>query len=190
MYTLHFTRYTLEISNFCEHVREYKWDSLHVNWMAYNISVVLTTDTNLLAIVLTPVTCEGNWLSVFTCYTSASKNARENTVNNCWVIYGGRFCHWVIVLYSGEYRYLKTLWKCCDKLNFHCVKKCPESFFLNCYHAGFYFPILFVFCEIILHFSHYSWFLWNKVNQIRNVYLRQKIVNTHFLQKNMVLWEM
>ncbi len=42
MYTLCFTRYALEISNFCERVREYKWDSLRVNWMAYNISVVLT----------------------------------------------------------------------------------------------------------------------------------------------------
>ncbi len=27
MYTLRFTRHTLKISNFCERVREYEWDS-------------------------------------------------------------------------------------------------------------------------------------------------------------------
>ncbi len=61
MYTLHFTRYTLKISNFCESVREYKWDLLRVNWTACNISVVLTTDTSLLAIIFS-VTCNRNWL--------------------------------------------------------------------------------------------------------------------------------
>ncbi len=52
VYTLHFTRYTLKIFNFCKRVREYKWDSLRVNWLVCNIFVVLTTDTSLLAIVL------------------------------------------------------------------------------------------------------------------------------------------
>ncbi len=37
MFTLCFTRYTLKISNFCERVYEYKWNSLRVNWMVYNI---------------------------------------------------------------------------------------------------------------------------------------------------------
>ncbi len=49
---LSFTRYKLEISNFCECVRKYKLDSLCVNWISCNISVILTTDTSLLAIVL------------------------------------------------------------------------------------------------------------------------------------------
>ncbi len=39
-------------------------DSLHVKWMACNISVVLTTDNGLLAIVLARVTCKRNWLYV------------------------------------------------------------------------------------------------------------------------------
>ncbi len=53
VYCLCFTRYMLKVCNFCERVRKYKWDSLRVNLTACNISVVLTTDTSLLAIVRT-----------------------------------------------------------------------------------------------------------------------------------------
>ncbi len=86
MFTLCFTRYTLKISNFCEHIREYKWDLLSVNWTVCNMFCGFNwyqfagDCTHQLPVNVTGYMMLAQRLHTLRGYMSATKNAPENTI--------------------------------------------------------------------------------------------------------------